>query len=96
MTYQVVEDLVTDDAGHLEALLARHRVDDEVAMDADKVLGVEDAVFVLCCVALTMSAAFFQPVFSLLLLLLLLLLLQGHPLTCPAVSIISVAKSWFL
>ena len=46
-TYQVVQDLVSDDAHHLEALLAADRVDDHVAVDADEVLGVENAVLVL-------------------------------------------------
>lgn len=45
--YEVVEDLITDDASHLEALLARDRVDDHVAMDADEVLRVKDAVLIL-------------------------------------------------
>lgn len=43
----MVEDLVADDATHFEALLARDRVDDHVAVDADEVLAVEDGVFVL-------------------------------------------------
>lgn len=46
-THEVVEDLVADDAGHLEALLARDRVDNHVPMDADEVLRVQDAVFIL-------------------------------------------------
>jgi hypothetical protein len=46
-TYQVVEDLVADDARHLEALLAGDRVDNDVAVDADEVLRVEDAVLIL-------------------------------------------------
>lgn len=46
-TYKVVQDLVPNDAHHLKALLAANRVDDHVAVDADKVLGVEDAVLVL-------------------------------------------------
>jgi hypothetical protein len=46
-TYQVVQDLVADDPGHLEALLAGDRVHDHVAVDADEVLGVENAVFIL-------------------------------------------------
>jgi hypothetical protein len=46
-TYEVVKDLVPDDADHLEALLAADRVDDHVAVDSDEVLGVEDAVLVL-------------------------------------------------
>jgi hypothetical protein len=44
----VVEDLVADDAGHFEALLRGYRVDDHVAMDADEVFRIEDAVFILC------------------------------------------------
>lgn len=43
----MVQDLISDDAHHLEALLAANRVDDHVAVDADEVLGVEDAVFIL-------------------------------------------------
>jgi hypothetical protein len=46
-TYEVVEDLVADDSRHFEALLAGDRVDDHVAMDADEVFGVEDAILVL-------------------------------------------------
>jgi hypothetical protein len=46
-TYEVVQNLVPDDAHHLKALLAADRVDDHVAVDADKVLRVEDAVLVL-------------------------------------------------
>lgn len=46
-TYQVVQDLIPDDAHHLEALLAADRVDDHVAVDANEVLGVKDAVFIL-------------------------------------------------
>jgi hypothetical protein len=44
----VVEDLVADDAGHFEALFRGYRVDDHVAMDADEVFRIEDAVFILC------------------------------------------------
>ena len=43
----MVQDLVSDDAHHLEALLAADRVDDHVAVDANEVLGVENAVFIL-------------------------------------------------
>jgi hypothetical protein len=46
-TYKVVQDLITNDARHLEALLRGNRIDDHVAMNADKVLGVENAVFIL-------------------------------------------------
>jgi hypothetical protein len=47
----MVEDLVADDARHFEALLAGDRVDDHVAMDADEVFRVEDAVLILCIVS---------------------------------------------
>lgn len=43
----MVQDLVSDDAHHLEALLAADGVDNHVAMNADEVLGVENAVLVL-------------------------------------------------
>lgn len=43
----MVQDLISDDAHHLEALLAADRIYNHVAVDADKVLGVENAVFVL-------------------------------------------------
>ena len=46
-TYKVVQDLVADDPRHLEALLRGHRVDDQVAMDADEVLRVKNAVLIL-------------------------------------------------
>lgn len=43
----MVQDLIANDAHHFEALLAADRVDDHVAVDADEVLAVEDAVLVL-------------------------------------------------
>jgi hypothetical protein len=46
-THQVVQDLISDDPAHLEALLAGDRVDDHVAVDANEVLAVEDGVLVL-------------------------------------------------
>ena len=46
-TYKVVQDLIANDARHLKALLGSNRVDNHVAMDADKVLGVENTVFIL-------------------------------------------------
>jgi len=49
-TYEVVEDLVADNARHFEALLAGDRVDNHVAMDADEVFRVEDAILILCIV----------------------------------------------
>ena len=46
-TNQVVEDLVADNARHLETLLARNRVDNHVPMDANEVLRVKNAVLIL-------------------------------------------------
>lgn len=43
----MVEDLITDDTRHFEALLARDRVDNHVAMDANKVFRVEDTILIL-------------------------------------------------
>ena len=43
----MVQNLVANDAHHLEALLAADRVDDHVTVDANEVFGVEDAVLVL-------------------------------------------------
>ena len=43
----MVEDLVPYYSGHLEALLTGYRVHDHIAVYADKVLGVENAVFIL-------------------------------------------------
>lgn len=51
-THEVIEDLVSYDARHFEALLAGDRVDNHVAMDADEVLGIEDAVLILHYVGL--------------------------------------------
>ena len=47
VTYQMIQYLIPDDSAHLKALLARDRVDDHVAMNADEVLAVEDGVLVL-------------------------------------------------
>jgi hypothetical protein len=43
----VVQNLVTDYSAHLEALFASYRVHNHVAVDADVVLAVKKAVFVL-------------------------------------------------
>jgi hypothetical protein len=43
----VVQDLIANNARHLEALLGSNRIDDHVAMNADEVLGIEDTVFIL-------------------------------------------------
>lgn len=46
-THEVIENLIADNARHFEALLARNRVDDHVAVNADEVLRVEDAILIL-------------------------------------------------
>jgi hypothetical protein len=46
-TYKVIENLVTNDACHFKALLAGDRVDNHVAMDADEMFRVENAVLIL-------------------------------------------------
>ncbi len=77
--HQVVEDLVPDDLDHLEGRHGRDRVDQHVAMDADEVLRVQDAVFVL-------AAAVSQSVVR--------RAVAPCARTWPAVSTISVAYSW--
>lgn len=46
-TYKVIQDLVSYNADHLEALLACDRVDDHVAMNSNKMLAIQDRVFIL-------------------------------------------------
>ena len=43
----MVQDLIANDARHFKALLGGDRVDNHVAMDANKVLRVENTVFIL-------------------------------------------------
>ena len=43
-----IDDLVVHDLDHVEGLARRHRVDEHEAMDADRVLRVQDRVLVLC------------------------------------------------
>ena len=111
-THKVVENLVAYDASHLEALLAGDRVDDHVSVNADEMLRVEDAIFILnkselvsCCLTVLslpvwtcnegMLGRWAERVW------------RGVGMhmwgeqnfklrTCPAVSMISVANSWFL
>lgn len=45
--YQMIEDFISDDPHHLKALLARDRIDNHVAMYSNKVLIVENRVFIL-------------------------------------------------
>lgn len=42
-----VDDLVVDDLDHVERFAGRHRVDEDVSMDAYGMLGIQDCVFVL-------------------------------------------------
>lgn len=44
----MVEDLVADDLDHLEGLHGSNRIDQNIAVDSDEVLGVQDAVLILC------------------------------------------------
>ena len=63
-TYKVVEDLVTNDARHLETLLAGHRIDNQVAMDANEVLRIQNAVLILergIAVSIVSTEPFAQP-----------------------------------
>lgn len=43
----MVEDLISDNSEHFKGLAGRDGVDDHVAVDADEVFRVEDAVFIL-------------------------------------------------
>jgi hypothetical protein len=51
----VIEDLVADDACHLEALLACDRVDDHVTVDTNEVLRVKDAILILVTVVTSVA-----------------------------------------
>lgn len=82
----MIEDFVADDADHLKTLLAPHAVHNHVPVDADKMLTVQDRVFVLFSHDLSVLVPLMRRVFFKVPFL--------H--TWPAVSIISTAKSWFL
>lgn len=43
----MVEDLITNNARHLETLLAGNRIDNQVAMDANKVLRIKNTILIL-------------------------------------------------
>lgn len=43
----MIEDFVPQDAYHIKRLLRCDRVDQHVAMNTNKMLGIQDAVFVL-------------------------------------------------
>lgn len=46
-TNDVVKNLLANDCNHLEGLCRRYRVDKHIAMDANEVLRVENAVLIL-------------------------------------------------
>lgn len=80
----MVQNLVPDDAHHLEALLASHRIDQHVAMDPNEVFGVEYAVLILNSKVRRIRRHIDAGRGALLV----------RIVTWPAVSMISVAKSW--
>lgn len=47
VTHEVVQDLVADDLYHLKGLSGSNRVDQNIAMDTDEVLGIQDRVLIL-------------------------------------------------
>ena len=48
-THKVIEYFVANDPHHLKALLAGHAVHDHVAVNANKVLAIQNSVFILTC-----------------------------------------------
>ena len=46
-SYQVAENLMSNNLDHVERYAGAHRVQNHVTMNADEMLRVEDAVFVL-------------------------------------------------
>lgn len=60
----MIENLVSYDSDHLEALLACNGVDNHVAMDADEMLAVENAVFVLASSVDDLGSEFLIVVFD--------------------------------
>lgn len=43
----MIEDFISNDANHFEALFAGNAVHDHVAVDANEVLAVQDSIFIL-------------------------------------------------
>lgn len=43
----MVENLVADDLDHLKGLHGSNRVDENIAVNSDEVLGIQDAVLIL-------------------------------------------------
>ena len=54
LAYHMIQNLVANDPHHLETLLAADAVDNHVSMDTNEVLAVEDSVFVLHCLSISM------------------------------------------
>lgn len=46
-SHEMVEDFIPDDLNHLERLNRGDGVDQHIAMDADEMLGIQNAVLVL-------------------------------------------------
>lgn len=53
----MIEDLVANDASHLEALLARYRVYDHVAVDTDEMLRIKNTILILDGIAVSVANA---------------------------------------
>lgn len=53
LTYQMIEDLVPQNADHVKGLSGRHGIYEHVAMYANEMLGIQDTVLVLGIKALT-------------------------------------------
>lgn len=58
ITYEVVENLVSDHLHHLKGCRGLYRVDQDIAMDTDEVLRVQDAVLILRFVSALISPMF--------------------------------------
>lgn len=51
----MIQNLVTDDSHHFEALLAANAVDNHVSMNANEVLAIQNGVFILWCSIVSMT-----------------------------------------
>lgn len=80
----MVENLLADNAHHFERLHRGDRVYENVAVNTNEVLGIQNAVLILLNCPLGRSTKSFGGAYCV------------GELTCPAVSMISVAYSWFL
>lgn len=47
MTYEVIEDLVSNNLDHLEGCGRSYGIDKDVTMDTDEVLGIQNGVLIL-------------------------------------------------